>query len=92
MSLTFDVRFLTTKNPANIHLDEDDFRFRLQKTSSRRLDEDEYILINYTSSEDVLVKANIFVLSIRLQDIFENFSRLLQDDFKTTSRRFANTS
>ena len=71
---------------------EDFFRLHLQKTSSRRLDEDEYILINHTSSEDVLVKTNIFVLSIRLQDVFKTFSRRLQDIFKTSSRRLANTS
>ena len=47
---------------------------RLQKTSSRRL-------------QDVLVKTNIFVLAIRLQDVFKTFSRRLQDVFKTSSRR-----
>ena len=30
--------------PANIRLDEDVFRLRLQKTSSRRLGQDQYIL------------------------------------------------
>ena len=74
----------------------------------RRLDEDKYILINHTSSEDVLVKTNIFALSIRLQDVFKTFSRCLQDVlqkhlqdvlprrlqdvFETSSRRLANTS
>ena len=57
------------------------------KTSSRRLDEDEYILINHTSSKDVLVKTYIFVLYIRLQDVFKTFSRRLQDVSKTYSRR-----
>ena len=80
--------------------------FVLMKTSSRRLDEDEYILINHTSSrrlQDVLVKTNIFILSIRLQDVFKTFLRRLQDVFKTSSRhlqdvfkmssrRLANTS
>ena len=46
---------------------------RLQRTSSRRL-------------QDVLVKTNIFVLAIRLQDVFKTFSRRLQDVFKTSSR------
>ena len=32
---------------------EDVFRLRLQKTSSRRLDQDEYIHLTDTSSEDV---------------------------------------
>ena len=48
--------------------------FVLMKTSSRRLDEDEYILITHTSSEDV----------------FKTFSRHLQDVFKTSSRRLQN--
>ena len=61
---------------------EDVFGLRLQKTSSRRL-------------QDVLIKTNIFVLAIRLQDVFKTFSRRLQDVlqkrlqdiFKTSSRR-----
>ena len=39
--------------PANIRLDEDVFRLRLQKMSSRRLDQDEYIRLSHSSSEDV---------------------------------------
>ena len=70
------------------------------KTSSRRLDQDEYIRLSHTSWEDVLVKTNIFVLAIRLQDVFKTFSRRLpktssrhlQDVFKTSSRRLAKTS
>ena len=42
--------------------------------------------------EDVLVKTNIFVLAIRLQDVFKTFSRHLQDVFKTSSRHTAKTS
>ena len=68
--------------PANIRLDEDVFCLRLQKTSSRRL-------------QDVLIKTNIFVLVIclqdvlqkRLQDIFKTSSRRFQDVYKTSSRR-----
>ena len=79
---------------------EDVFCLRLQKTYSRRLDQDEYIRLSHTSSEDVLVKTNIFVLAIRLQDVFKTFSRRLpktssrhlQDVFKTSSRRLAKTS
>ena len=63
---------------------EDVFRLGLQKTSSRRLDQDEHIRLSHTSSEDVLVKTNIFVLAIRLQDVFKTFSRRLT---KTSSRR-----
>ena len=57
--------------PANIRLDEDVFRLRLQKTSSRRL-------------QDVLIKTNMFALALRLQ---KTSSRRLQDVFKTFSRR-----
>ena len=66
--------------------------FVLMKTSWRRLPS--------SSSEDVLVKTNIFVLAIRLQDVFrtschnktscknvfKTSSRRLQDVLKTSSR------
>ena len=65
--------------PADIRLDED-LRLRLQKTSSRRLVQDEYAHLSLTSSEDVLVKRNIFVLAIRFQDVLQ---KRLQDIFKT---------
>ena len=58
-----------------------------RRTSWRRLDQGEYVRLSLTSSEDVLVKTNIFVLAIRLQDVFKTFSRRLQDVFKTSSRR-----
>ena len=66
----------------NIHFDED-----VLETSWRR--------ISSSSSEDVLIKTNIFVLAIRLQDVFKTSSRRLaktssrhlQDVFKTFSRR-----
>ena len=67
---------------------EDLFRLRLQKTSSRRL-------------QDVLIKTNMFALALRLQKtswsrpiylswpyVFKTSSRRLQDVFKTSSRRF----
>ena len=58
----------------------------------RRLDQDEYVRLSLTSSEDVLVKTNIFVLAICLQDVFKTSSRHLQDVFKTSSRRLAKMS
>ena len=65
------------------------------KTSSRRLDQDEYIRLTHTSSEDVfktssrrLHQVNVFVLVIRLQDVFKMFWKRLQDVFKTSSRHF----
>ena len=59
------------------------------KTSSRRLEQDEYVRLTLTSSEDVLVQTNVLVLAIRLQDVFEVFSRRLA---KTSSRRLVKTS
>ena len=55
--------------PANIRLDEDVFRLHLDK----------FVRLSLTSSLDVLVKTNIFVLAIRLEDVFKTFSRCLQD-------------
>ena len=72
--------------PANICPDEGVFRHPLQKTSSRRLDQDEYIHLGHTSSrhfQDVLQK--------HLQGVFKTFSRRLQDVFKTSSRCLAKT-
>ena len=56
--------------PANIRLDEEVFRIHLQKTPSRRL-------------EDLLIKTNMFLLVIHLQDVFKTFSRCLEDVLKT---------
>ena len=79
-------------SPANIRLDEDVLKTswrRLSSLFSRRLDKDEYIHINHTSSEDVLVKTNIFVLSIRLQNVFKTCRKYV---LKTFSRRFEDVS
>ena len=81
-------------------------RRHLSSSSSRRLDQDEYIRLSYMSSEDVFVKNNTFVLAIPLQDTFKTFSRRFQDVlprrlqnsfnpscknvFKTSSRRLQN--
>ena len=54
----------------------------LQKTSSRRLGQDQYILLGHTSSRRL---QNVFKMSSRrLQDVL---SKRLQDVFKTSSRR-----
>ena len=71
---------------------EDVFRLRLQKTSSKRLDQDEYVCLSLTSSEDVSKTS-----SRRLgQDQYIRFghtsSRRLQDVFKMSSRRLAKAS
>ena len=42
--------------------------------------------------QDVLIKTNIFVLVICLQDVFKTFSRRLQDVFNTSSKNVFKTS
>ena len=42
--------------------------------------------------QDVLIKTNIIVLVIRLQDVFKTFSRRLQDVFKTSCQDIFKTS
>ena len=86
------MKYLTSKHSSWYRRLEDVFRLRLQKTSWRRLDQDQYVRLSLTSSEDVLVKTNIFVLAIRLQDVFKTSSRRFQDVFKTSSRRLAKMS
>ena len=90
--------------PAKFRLDEDVlktsfvfvFRRRL-KTSSRRLDQDEYVHLNLslqkTSSRRLGQDQYIHLVhtsSRRLQDIFKTSSRRFQDLFKTSSRRLQN--
>ena len=94
---------ITCKKTPSKHLSlwrrlEDIFRLRLQKTSSRRL-QDVFIKTNifalfirlqktsWRRLEDVLVKANILVLVIRLQDVFKTSSRHLA---KTSWKRLEN--
>ena len=54
---------------------------RLQKTSSRRLGQDQYIRLGYTSSRRL---QDVFKTSC--QDVFKTSSRRLQNVFKTSSR------
>ena len=99
--------------PVNIGLDEDVSKTswwhlfsssseEVLKTSSRRLDQDKYIRLSHSPSEDVLFKTNMLALLIRLQYVFKTYgfktySRRLQDVlprhlFKTSSKRLAKTS
>ena len=71
--------------------------FVLMKTSfvfvfERRLDEDEYIFINHTSSEDVLQDQYIRLVHTSSRHLQDVLPRRLQDVFKASSRRLANTS
>ena len=76
--------------------------FVLMETSSRRLDQDEYIRLSQTSSEDIFKRLDqdqyirlghtpVFKTSSRhLQDVFKAFSRHLQDILMTSSKRLQN--
>ena len=55
------------------------------KTSSRHLDQGKYIGVSYTSSEDVLIKTNIFVFAMCFQDVLKTSTRRLA---RTSSRRY----
>ena len=58
---------------------------RLQKTSSRRLGQDQYICLGHMFSRRV---QDVFRTSSRhLQDVLKTSSRRLQNVFKTSSRR-----
>ena len=72
-------------SPPNIRYDEDVLKMSFVFVFNRRLDQ-EHICPSHTSSEDVLVRTNIFVLAIRLQDFFKTFSRSFQDVFKTSCK------
>ena len=77
--------------------------FVLMKTSWRRLEGLFCLCLQKMSSrrlQDALIKIDMFVLAIRLQDVFKTSSRHFQDAFKTScksvfktsSRRLAKTS
>ena len=75
---------LLAKILGNTRLDEDALKTSFVFVFRRRL-RDEYIHLTHTPSEDVLIKSNILVLVIHLQDAFKTSC---QDVFKTSSRRF----
>ena len=65
-------------NPPNIRLDEDVLKTSFVFVFRRRLGQDQYIRLGYTSSR-------------RLQDVFKTSSRYLQDVFKTSCRNVFKT-
>ena len=73
-------------NPANTCLDEDVFRLRLQMTSSRLLDLDEYIRLTHTSSEDVFKTSSRRLDQDQHIHVSYTSSRRLQDVFKTSCK------
>ena len=68
--------------PANIRLDEDVF-----KTSWSRRIYSPYSYVFTRRLQEVFIKITIFVLVIRLQDVFKTFSKHLQDVFKMFRKR-----
>ena len=77
---------------ANIRLDEDVFRLCLQKTSSKRLQNNlikTNIFLLVTRLQEVLIKTNIFVLVTGLQDVFKTSSNLF---IRTSSRHLQDVS
>ena len=73
--------------PANIRLDEDVLKTSWRRlSSSRRLDEDEYILINHTFSEDVFKTSWSRPIYSSCPCVFKTSSRDLQDCLKTYHR------
>ena len=84
--------------PANIRLDEDVMKTSFVFVFRRCLDQDEYVRLSLTSSEDVFKTSSRrlgqdqyirlgHMSSRRLQDVFKTSSRPLQGVFKTSSRR-----
>ena len=106
------VQHLKWSSPPNIRLDEDALKMswrrlsfssseNVLKTSSRRLDQDEYVHLGLTSSEDIFKTSSRRVgqdqyirlghaSSRRFQEVFKTSSRHLQDVFKTFWRRLQN--
>ena len=89
--------------PANIRLDEDVLKTswrRLSsssskdvfKTSSRRLDQDEYVRLSLTSSEDVFKTSWSRPIYSSWPYVFKTSSRRFQDVFKTSSTPLPKTS
>ena len=79
---------------------EEVFCLRLQKTSSRRLDQDQYVCLSLTFSEDVfkmswsrpIYSSWSYVFKTSYKNIFKTSSRRLQNVLKTSSRRLAKMS
>ena len=62
------------------------------KTSTSRLNQDKYIRLTHTSSEDVFIKTNIHTSSRHIQDVFKASSRRLGNIFKTSCKIVFKTS
>ena len=101
---TFNLRPVSTRlewwhHPANINFDEDVLRTSFVFDFRRRLDQDEYIHLTHTSSEDVfktswsraIYSSWSYVFKTSCQDVFKTSSRHLEDVFKISPRRLAKT-
>ena len=91
---TFNLRPVSTRlewwhHPANINFDEDVLRTSFVFDFRRRLDQDEYIHLTHTSSEDVFKTSWSRAIYSSWSYVFKTSC---QDVFKTSSRRLAKTS
>ena len=89
--------------PANIRLDEDVLKTSFVfvfKTSSRRLDQDEYVRLSLMSSEDVfktswsrpIYSSWLYVFKQPSRSFAKTSSRRFQDAFKTSCKKVFKTS
>ena len=81
-----------TLNPANIRFDEEVLKTswrRLSSSPSIGLDQDEYIRLNHTSSEDVFKTSWSRPIFLSSPCVFKTSSRRLLEVLKTSSRRLA---
>ena len=83
---------LTTFYPANIRLDEVVLKTSFVFVFRRRLDQDEYVRLSLTSSEDVFKTSSRHLSQDQYIRLDHTSSRRLQDVFKTSSRRLAKIS
>ena len=99
---SFETEYVPSKHWSWWRRLEDAFRF-VFKTFSRRLDQDQYIRLTHTFSEDVFKTPSrrldqhqyihlSHTLSRRLQDIFKTSSRRFQDVFNTSCKSSSKTS
>ena len=71
---------------------EDVLKTSLVIVFRRRLDQDEYVLLTHTSSEDVFKTSSSKPIYSPWSYIFKTSSKCFQDVFKTSSKRLPNTS
>ena len=86
------MKYLPSKHSSWWRRLEDVFRLCLQKTSSIRLDQDEYVRLSLTSSEDVSKTYWSRPIYSSWPHAFKTFSRRFQEVFKTSRKNLFKTS